>query len=64
MTAYSADIQKIKRNFVPEHFQITNWESLEPFFKELLEREITTIGDLEQWLLDQGELEAVVNEDA
>lgn len=64
MTAYSADIQKIKRNFVPEHFQITNWESLEPFFKELLEREITTIGDLEQWLLDQSELEAVVNEDA
>ena len=32
--------------------------------KELLEREITTTAQLEQWLLDQSELEAAVSENA
>ncbi len=61
---YSADIQKTPRNFIPEAFVITDWQSLEPFFKNLLERNITTVSDLENWLKDQSELEAVVNEDA
>ncbi len=61
---YTADIQKTARHFIPNDFSITNWESLEPFFKTLLEREIGTIAELEQWLKDQSELEALVNEDA
>lgn len=61
---YSADIKKLPRHFLPENFTVTNWESLEPYFKELLERPLNTIGELEQWLKDQSELEAVVNEDA
>jgi len=62
--AYSADIKKIERHFVPKDFVVTTWEGLEPFFKNLLERNIDTKKDLEQWLKDMSELEAVVSEDA
>lgn len=61
---YSADIQKLPRHFVPVNFQVKDWDSLEPYFKELLQRPIGTSEELQQWLRDQSELEAVVNEDA
>lgn len=61
---YSADIKKLPRQFLPTDFTVTDWESLEPYFKELLERKLETKADLEKWLKDQSELEAVVNEDA
>lgn len=60
----TADIKKIPRNFLPEDFTITTWENLEPYFKELLERPINAKADLEKWLKDISELEAVVSEDA
>jgi len=60
----SADIKKIKRNFLPENFTVTTWEALEPYFKTILEREINSLKDLENWLKDMSELEAVVSEDA
>ena len=61
---YTADIKKTPRHFVAPNFIVTDWPSLEPFFKELLERNIDTEAQLEQWLKDQSELEAVVSEDA
>jgi oligoendopeptidase F len=61
---YTAEIQKQTRTFLPEDFKVTDWPSLEPYFKELLEREITDKISLEQWLKDQSELEAAVSEDA
>ena len=61
---YTADIKKISRHFMPEDFAVTTWETLEPFFKNLVDRNIDTTGNLEQWLKDQSELEAVVSEDA
>jgi oligoendopeptidase F len=61
---YSADIQKVPRHFIPKDFTVTDWVTLEPFFKSLLERNIDTSTGLEEWLKDQSELEAVVNEDA
>ena len=61
---YTADIKKLPRQFVPKYFVVTDWQSLEPFFKDLLERNIDTKPALEKWLLDQSELEALVNEDA
>src|SRR4051812_11027355 len=60
----NADIQKIKRHFIPEDFKLTTWEALEPYFKELLDRNIDSRKTLEQWLYDMSELEAVVSEDA
>jgi len=61
---YSADIKKITRNFLPQNFSITDWSSLEPFFKNLLDREISSKEELSKWLQDQSELETVVSEDA
>jgi oligoendopeptidase F len=64
MNALSADIKKLERHFLPANFTVTNWESLEPFFKTLLEQELNSKADLEQWLKNMSELEAVVSEDA
>src|SRR6476620_57017 len=60
----AADIKKLQRKFLPEDFAITTCDKLEPFFKELEERKIESASDLEQWLKDMSELEAVVSEDA
>jgi oligoendopeptidase F len=64
MTNYSADIQKTPRHFIPADFTVTNWEALQPFFDNLEQRQINTLTDLEQWLKDSSELEAVISEDA
>lgn len=60
----NANIQKLSRQFIPLDFTITTWENLEPYFKSLLEKEITSKEVLENWLKDMSELEAVVSEDA
>jgi oligoendopeptidase F len=60
----TADIKKIPRSFLPEDFTITSWDKLEPYFKELLERPLNSKKELEKWLKDMSELEAVVSEDA
>ncbi|MGF7231192.1 M3 family oligoendopeptidase [Arachidicoccus sp.] len=62
--SYTADIKKLPRKFVPNDFKITTWEALEPYFKNLLDRAIHSKADLESWLLDMSEMEAVVSEDA
>src|SRR6476646_1281393 len=60
----SADIQKQKRHFLPGDFTVTKWKALEPYFKALLESEIRSKEELEQWLKDISEVEAAVSEDA
>ena len=61
---YSADLQKLPRHFLPVDFIITDWETLEPYLKKLDEKEINSLADLQQWLKDASELEAVISEDA
>ena len=61
---YSADIKKLPHHFLPNNFIITNWEGLEPYFKILDEKAINSLADLEQWLKDTSELEAVISENA
>ena len=60
----NADIKKLERHFVPADFLMSNWHSLEPFFIDLTERPVNNRGDLEKWLKDMSEVEAVVSEDA
>ena len=60
----SANIKKLERNFLPATFKVTNWESLEPYFKYLVDREINSVTDLQHWLKDMSELESIVSEDA
>lgn len=59
-----ADIQPTPRQLLPADFQVTDWPTLEPYFKELSERNISSLQELEQWLKDLSELEAVISEDA
>ncbi len=61
---YSADIKKLERHFLPSDFTITDWDHLEPFLKNLADRAINSREELEKWMLDASELEAVVSEDA
>src|SRR5215218_8583036 len=61
---YTANITSIPRSYLPKDFKITDWNTLEPFFKELLERPLTTKQELEKWLNDISEIEAVIGEDA
>ncbi len=37
----TADIQKRPHQFLPANFELSQWEGLEPYFKALLDREIT-----------------------
>ncbi len=55
-------IAKKPRKYIPENFEI-KWESLEPLFTELKDRQINSVDALEQWLRDRSELEAVLEED-
>lgn len=61
---YTAAIAKLPRKFLPEEYRITDWPGLEPYFQELLERPIDSSADLQSWLQDISELEAVIGEDA
>lgn len=60
----TAELSRPQRQYLPQDFEITTWDALEPYFKELLDRPINNNSDLEKWLKDVSELEAVVSEDA
>ncbi len=51
-----------KRCFVPQDFTVTTWDTLEPFYNLLRDRDITSLADLKQWLLDRSEFEGVIEE--
>lgn len=54
---------KPKRKFLPETFTITSWDQLEPFYKDLLTRDLSEKELLITWLENRSELEAVLEED-
>jgi oligoendopeptidase F len=60
----TAELKKPERHFLPGDFSVTDWEALEPYFRNLEERKLDSPEALEKWLMDMSELEAVVNEDA
>lgn len=55
-------LEKVKRSYLPENLNI-DWSTLEPIFKELQNRTINSVTDLEQWLKDKSEIEAALEED-
>ena len=64
MIQASADIKALPRTFLPANFVVTNWEGLEPYFQQLLDRPLRSKADLEKWLKDSSEIESVISEDA
>jgi oligoendopeptidase F len=55
-------IAKKIRTYIPQQLEIS-WETLEPVFKELAQRQISSAEELEKWLRDRSELEAALEED-
>jgi len=60
----ASELKKPVRHFLPADYVITDWKSLEPYFQDLDKRPLDTREQLEKWLLDMSELEAVVSEDS
>ncbi len=54
---------KTIRQFLPSSFTVTTWSELEPYFKNLNERSIASVTDLEKWMHDRSELESILSED-
>lgn len=52
-----------ERQFLPKDFKVKDWETLKPYFDKLLELEISSDQELENWFANLSELEAVVSED-
>ena len=55
-------IHKKTRTYIPADLEI-KWETLEPLYKDLVERPINSVEELEHWLHDRSELEAALEED-
>ncbi|MCG8330921.1 MAG: M3 family oligoendopeptidase [Chitinophagales bacterium] len=55
-------LREEERTFVPREFKVTTWSRLKPYYNELLNRPICSREELEQWLKDKGEMDAVVSE--
>lgn len=56
------DLQITERHFLPEQLSIQSFSDIEPFFKELTNRDITSLENLKKWLSDRSELDAVLEE--
>jgi len=59
----AAPIARKSRTFVSEDLVITDWESIRPYFEELLKAGFNTVDDIVQWLSRRSELENVVGEE-
>ncbi len=53
----------MERKYLDKSFKVTDWPSLQPYFDELLDRQITNKDELISWFHDRSELEAVLSED-
>jgi len=53
----------MERKYLEKSFTVSNWQELNPYFDELLERPIESKEELIVWFKDRSELEAVLSED-
>lgn len=51
------------RTLLPDNLVIDSWDKIVPYFEELQSRTINSVTELEKWLIDKSELEAVLEED-
>lgn len=63
-TLKSVDLRRtFPPRFVPAHADMGEWAQIEPLFRALLARPLTTVAQLEQMLVDQSELFAALAEE-
>ena len=63
MNNLAAAPEKLKRELLPQEFNVENWAQLEPYYKELKARPLSSAKELEKWLRDLSELDCIVSED-
>ncbi|MFT2009561.1 M3 family oligoendopeptidase [Pontibacter sp. 13R65] len=56
-------LKRKPRTYLSEDFIVDTWETISPYFTELVSREIDSVEALEQWMRDRSELESVLTED-
>jgi len=61
--ASSLRVTRPARQYLPESFVLSDWNSLTPYVTDLSERDISAEEALKQWLEDLNEFEAVLQED-
>jgi oligoendopeptidase F len=54
---------RLPLKFLPEKLAFSAWSDLEPWFVQLEQRSISSVEELEQWLVDCSELESVLHEE-
>lgn len=60
----TADIPtRPKRHFIDENLEVKSWSQIENYFQNLLDADIESVSDLEQWMLNRSELESVLEEE-
>lgn len=55
-------IEKRERKYFPESFEPENWETVEPEVRRLVEKEIASVDDLEEFIYEMSELTDIVSE--
>src|SRR5882724_6479263 len=60
-TAYEP--QTFPRRWLPAGTDLTTWEAIEPWYRRLLDRPVSSARELEEWLFDVGELNAAVGQE-
>ncbi len=56
-------ITRNKRTFLSEDLAIKNWQDIDAYYKELLERTINSTEDLLKWMSDRSETDAIIDEE-
>ncbi len=55
-------VEKKTRRFLPQELSIRTWDDIAPFFQELEDRKLENAADLENFIFDVSEMEAVLEE--
>ncbi len=53
----------LDRNYLPERLEVSDWQVVESYFHELLNRKVQSVDDLKIWLRNRSELEAFLQEE-
>lgn len=64
MTQYETTdvLTRAPRRFIRETIELANWDTVRPYYDDLLNRSIVDADDLRQWFLDRSELESYLSE--
>lgn len=62
MAVASSELE-FPRQYIAAEADFGTWETAEPYFKELAERDVETLAQFEKWLIDWSELDACFDEE-